>query len=161
MSDYVYTKAIRTKINDDIIKRLGLCDFFDLERYISNLFGPSMVNSTKGEDYFEIGFGDNNYYLDYVLKSTYGHHTSAYGHCSKLSSEEYVKYMPSFARILDYKEDKEVSLCNIEYCYYNGCEPTDYYEEYDYSQSKRRFLVMIKSEYVRDAQVLHKCIKKN
>lgn len=162
MSDYVYIKAIRTKINKkEIIERLGLCDIFDLERYISDLFGPSMVDSVKGEDYFEVGFGDDNYYLDYVLKSTYGTHTSDYGHCSKLSSEEYNKYIYIFARILDYKEDEKFSLCKVEYCYYNGSESTDYYEEYNYSQAKRRFLVMIKSEYVRDAQVYINTVKKN
>lgn len=43
-------------------------------------------------------------------------------------------YRELFATYLQIDEEDVKSLCEVEYCFYNCFEPSNFYEEYDYSK---------------------------
>lgn len=123
MSDYVRKKALRipaeccadTSIwNDD--------DFYDnLEEIIKKSMNPHNFDVEVTLD-----ISDNiHYYIDYVIDGSYGEECGDWGKVRLLTDNEKVKYYPIFSEIIPDVTMDDVHL--VEYCYYNCCEPSDYY----------------------------------
>lgn len=120
MSDYVKIKAIRLPIPQEILDK---CD--DLEEYFEQQLGD-LFNDCHQTGRFTIEYTDNNKYLDYVLDYEYGVDCGDYGFAFNLNDSDKVKYVPLFKNI-GYKFHIG-DLRKVVYCYYNGCEPLDYYD---------------------------------
>jgi hypothetical protein len=81
-------------------------------------------------DYAEVGkfmtcFTSNDLYIDFVLDYDYDAN-GEYGKVRELYPSEIEKFMPIF-KLID--EDIDMSKVRyVEYCYYNCCEPDDYYD---------------------------------
>lgn len=74
---------------------------------------------------FTIECTDKSYYLDYVLEKQYGV-DGEYGYVFLLDDNDKQKYCPLFDKLgIEYNPD---DLRKVVYCYYNGCECTDYYD---------------------------------
>ena len=130
MSDYVRNKTVMYPID---CNELGIEDAWDLEEKI-----PDALKNNWDHKYphFEIeamvdyaGNGDCNYYLSYVLASTYGEESGDFGRNRTLSLTEQVKYKEIFEQVIPNVDPSKLKY--VDYCYYNCCESEDYYIKED------------------------------
>jgi len=122
MSDYVHNKVIRLPFPSEVINKAGANDVHDCERYLKDLLGDLW---DKGNNSFEIGFSESAYYIDWVYYSTYGENSNDFGNVRMLTKKELKEIKPYFNKLeINYKDE---DLRHVDYCYYNCCEPPDYY----------------------------------
>lgn len=125
MSDYVREKVLRVPvdcINLDYIKSKvntdNLIDEEDLyelvDEYLSDL------------DKFEIA-STEKFFIDYILEYEYGVWLGEYGKNRSLYAREKEKYLPIFKQLYPDIDMNMVRL--VEFCWYNGTEAPDYYNE--------------------------------
>lgn len=119
MSEYCHMKVLRVP----------------LDKYISN-FDYRTFNYDDFEDkykdvmgydpgYFEImSTVDHHYYLDFILEKAYDSE-GCWGKSRNLYKNECIKYYDTFRIIFPNIRMRDVHL--IEYCWYNGVEPDNYY----------------------------------
>lgn len=120
MSDYVKIKAIRLPIPQEILDK---CD--DLEEYFEQQLGD-LFDTCYEVNKFTIECTTGNNYIDYILDYKYGEDCGEYGFAFNLNDNDKVKYVPLFKNI---RFKFHISdLRKVVYCYYNGCEPPDYYD---------------------------------
>ena len=126
MSDYVRTKAVRylpTEAN------LAGMDPNHLYSELENLL-PDRDYSQKS-NYFDVCSTTKRTYVDYVLKYSYGDDVVEFGRARKLTDREATKYAQIFKAVFP---DTSIDTNNfrlVDYCYYNCCEPDDYFDESD------------------------------
>lgn len=119
MSDYCRNKVVRLKASED---RLGVKDIWDLATKYPDLFTLSRDKK------FEISPTESNF-VDYVLYSSYGEECGDFGRTRRLSEKEVEKYIQIFKQICP--DVKAEDLRYVDYCWYNGCEAPDYFDEAD------------------------------
>lgn len=101
--------------NEDVMDDLG----FYIESAVPDLFGYGDVGK------FQLSPTDEpfiDYVLDYELDAD-----GEYGKTRALTDNEKKKYLPVFQKI-----DPEINMefvRLVEFCWYNGCEAPDYYDE--------------------------------
>lgn len=132
MSTYVKEKVLRIpidKLNFDLIKNKVKAKFpdddieDDLESYLEEAF-PDLFNYGKVSK-FQFAPTRGNY-LDYLLYKEWDAEGN-YGKTRALSENEKIKYLPVFQKI-----DPTINMDLVrvvEFCWYNGCEAPDYYDE--------------------------------
>ena len=124
MSDYVRTKAVRYLPTEANIAGMDLDDLYgELEELL-----PAHSYRDKS-NYFEVTGTTKRIYIDYVLKYSYGDECGDFGKVRKLTDRETCKYVAIFKTVFP---DTEVDINNfrlVDYCYYNCCEPDDYFDE--------------------------------
>jgi len=121
MSDYVHKKVIRYPL-DDIMNRLQVDYPDDCESHLKEEFG-----GLYGKEYgFNIEVTDENYYLDFVYYNTYGESSGDFGNVRGVTINEFNLISPYISRII--VDVWKYKMRAVEYCYYNCCECTDYYE---------------------------------
>ena len=126
MSDYLRNKTIMYPID---CNTLGIKDAWDLEEMVPETLKNHWDNKYP---HFEIeamvdynGTGNCNYYLSFVLDSTYGKEFGDFGRNRPLTPTEQEKYKKIFEQVIP---DIDASkLKYVDYCYYNCCESEDYY----------------------------------
>ena len=136
MSDYEHNRAVMYPITLEVLNKLNCKDAFDLEERFT-------TNRYKDSSYFEIeifkdyeGNRECNYYLSYVINSTYGLESGEFGRSRFLKTSEQEKYKKLFSQILP-EELIDPSLFKyVDYCYYNCCEADDYYVKKDSFESE-------------------------
>ena len=69
----------------------------------------------------------NEYYLDITLKTTYDTICGDFGSSRKLTDEEANEYMEDFKKVIP--EITKDDLRYVFYCYYNGVDAPDCYDE--------------------------------
>ena len=124
MSAYVREKVLRIPaecINLDYIRnKVNTDDLWDLE----DLY--ELVDSYLSDlDKFEIS-PTEEFFIDYVLEYDY-EGSGDYGKTRSLYKSEKEKYLPLFKQL-----DPEIDMNNVrlvEFCWYNGTEAPDYYNE--------------------------------
>lgn len=122
MSDYVHNKVVRLPFPKEILSKCDADDAWDCEPYLQNLLGSLWNTSGKG---FKIQITDDKTYIDWVYYSSYGEESGDYGFARMLTQKELDVIKPYFNKLgVDYKDE---DLRVVDYCYYNCCEPTDYY----------------------------------
>lgn len=146
MSDYLYTRAIRTEVTEEILKKFGVKDTYELETVLEQR-KPSLYQFGK-VNHFSMESCISSTYIDFILEYEYGALPGEYGNCYKLSIEDYQKYKKMFDELLDTSID--YSLCEVEYCYYNCSEPEDCYQEYDYSQKNIAYIELYRDDFKSD-----------
>lgn len=124
MSDYVRTKAVRYLPTEQNIAGMDPADLYEeLEALLPDR------NYSQKSDYFEVTGTTERIYVDYVLKYSYGDECGDFGKVRKLTDRETGKYVAIFKAVFP---DTEVDINNfrlVDYCYYNCCEPDDYFDE--------------------------------
>ena len=133
MSDYCRTKGVFYPITEEDLKSIGLTDtfYFELDPRFKDLF--EHWNPRKRKDYFDtVGMIDYSsddskvrYYLVYVLFDSYGDESSEFGMNRELKPAEQDKYEQIFKQIFPNVDKNKFKY--VDYCYYNCCEPNDYY----------------------------------
>ena len=124
MSDYVHKKVIRLPFPTEILKSCNADEPYDCEDYLKEKLGELWHNRDKNS--FELEYTDDACYLDWVYYYTYGEESGDWGHVRHLTQSELNIIKPYFDKIgVDYKDE---DLRVVDYCYYNCCEPRDYYE---------------------------------
>lgn len=138
MSDFEFNKVIRFKPTTEMLKQCHADDVFDLVMKLSHEHknSKSMHSYINHHSFphFDIGFNEENQYIDLYLESTHMEQVGDYGCIHQLLLEDFLKYRQLFADYLQVDKDEIKSLCKLEYCWYNCTEPPDYYEEYNYSK---------------------------
>lgn len=126
MSDYVRTKAVRylpTEANT-----IGM-DPNELYDELEKLLPPR--DYSQKSNYFAVVGTTKRIYVDYVLKYSYGDECGDFGRTRKLTDQELNKYVHIFKAVFP---DTAINIDNfrlVDYCYYNCCEPDDYFDESD------------------------------
>lgn len=132
MSDYVRQKVLRIprhKLNfahivrkleekfpnEDVMDDLG----FYIETGLPDLFDYCAVGK------FQLS-PTNEPFIDYVIDYEYGA-CGEYGKTRALTEREKEKYLPVFQKIDPNVNMNFVRL--VDFCWYNGCEAPDYYDE--------------------------------
>lgn len=113
MSDYSKYKVLRYPITEDDRDRIEEMKDYAGYRQIKNC------------GYFETTGTDSGTYLDYVLEHSYGEECGEYGKIRDLAESEKVGFKHLFAQLFPDIDMNKVRL--VEYCWYNCCEPPDYY----------------------------------
>lgn len=122
MSDYCRNLVLRYPITEDQAE--------ELEEKLSN----THLGRHYKDGYFETcGATDHNYdykyFLDYVVKSSYGEECGDFGKIRKLQALEAEKFKPLFELLIPDIDMSKVKV--VDYCWYNCCEPPAYYDEVD------------------------------
>lgn len=135
MSDYVRIKAIRYKINQDLVKEIKK-EIEEKDLYES----PEEVLSKKYkiQDYcgykineFTINSGynfkteENDLFIDYLLDYEYGA-SGDFESVRTLTDNEFNKYKEKFSKLFDITKRDEIRL--VHYCYYNGVDAPSVWE---------------------------------
>lgn len=71
-------------------------------------------------------------YIDWVYYSTYGEESGDFGFARMLTQKELDVIKPYFNKLKVSYKDEDLRV--VDYCYYNCCEPTDYYKIKDESK---------------------------
>jgi hypothetical protein len=110
MSDYCREKVLRYPVAESA---------YDIEEQYPELFRscPNSFQPAPTESSF----------VDYVLISEYGVDCGEWGKTRALTENEQNKYRPIFQQIFPDIDMNQVRL--VEYCWYNGSEAPDYYDE--------------------------------
>tara|TARA_R110000772_G_scaffold115349_1_gene220201 strand:- start:512 stop:937 length:426 start_codon:yes stop_codon:yes gene_type:complete len=124
MSDYVHNKVVRLPFPKQIFEKCNTDDTFECEDYLKELLGN--LWGTRNSNGFEIGYSDDGYYIDWLYHHTYGENSGDWGNVRLLTPKELEVIKPYFDKLKVPYTDNELRL--VDYCYYNGCEPSDYYE---------------------------------
>ena len=120
MSDYVRVKAIRYPLTKEDLKELNVEDIWDLEEKF-NLYNDKCRFEVNSSDKYEG-------YLDCVLKYEYGSTFDDYGLVYELDEKQKERWCYNFNGFFRINID-ENKLRLVEYCYYNGVDCPDYYDE--------------------------------
>lgn len=122
MSTYVREKVLRIPIerlnltfSEEELDDLG----WSIEKRFPDIFGYGDVGKFQLAPTYES-------FVDLVLDYEYDA-DGEYGKTRALTDNEKRKYLPMFQKI-----DSEVNMDYVrlvEFCYYNGCEAPDYYDE--------------------------------
>ena len=135
MSTYVREKVLRIpidKINFDLIKTKVKEKFpdepedyieDDFESYLESAFSDLFDYGTVGKFQMAPTAGA---YLDYLLYKEWDA-DGEYGKTRAMYESEKIKYLPIFQKI-----DPNINMDLVrvvEFCWYNGCEAPDYYDE--------------------------------
>lgn len=113
MSTYVREKVLRIPMD---------CDYYgmeEIEERNSDLFSYATVGK------FQIAPTDSNF-IDYVLDKEWDA-DGEWGKTRALYAREQDKYRPIWQQILPDIDMSKVRL--VEFCWYNGCEAPDYYDD--------------------------------
>lgn len=132
MSDYVRKKAVRYKINENIIKKLQekyneyyledewLIDYFNKDNNIKIVeqwnCKPNDIAIGSGIDFNK---NECQYFIDYILDYEYGA-SGDFENVRELTEKEFLKYKEFFKKILP--DLKVGELRFVHYCYYNGVD---------------------------------------
>lgn len=139
MSDYERNKAVRYKPTENFIKQFGIDrmdDLWELENKLPEVFSWNTRRTAREErkPYFAINSGyddmthESHYYIDCVLYNSEG--AGDWGKVRKLYPTELVKYTKIFKDTLGIEPDcSEGGMKLVDYCYYNGCDAPDYFDE--------------------------------
>ena len=126
MSDYVRNKQVLYPVTKELLEKLNCSDAYDLEEK----FPVRSKFTTEGFiDYS--GTGECNQYLAYKLSSTYGEETGDFGRSRFLKPSEQEKYKKIFSEVIPEDLIDPALFKYADYCYYNCCEPDDYYVNND------------------------------
>lgn len=122
MSDYSRYLVLRYPITKD-----------DAEMLEDKLMESPFGKHRKG-GYFEItGATDSNYdykyFLDFVVKHTYGDECGDFGKIRTLKESEVSEFAELFKMLIPDIDMTKVKV--VDYCWYNCCEPPAYYDEID------------------------------
>lgn len=112
---HIFRKLEEKFPNEDIMDDLG----FYVESALSDLFDYGEVGK------FQLSPTDEPF-IDYVLDYEYDA-DGEYGKTRELTDNEKKKYLSVFQKI-----DPEINMDFVrlvEFCWYNGCEAPDYYDE--------------------------------
>ncbi len=127
MSDYVYYKVIRLPFPKQILDRCETEDPWDCEDYLKENL-KDLYDDSKGIHVFQITGTSEANYLDWVYEYSYGEESGAYGYVNLLTQEEtYFMRRLLFENLPNIYFDED-DFRKVEYCYYNCCEPPDYYD---------------------------------
>jgi hypothetical protein len=124
MSDYVHNKVVRLPFPKEIISKCNASDVYDCEPYLKELLGE--LWDSKKNNSFKLECTDIGYYIDWVYYSTYGEESGDFGFVRMLTEKELNVIKPYFDKLLVEYKDSDLRL--VDYCYYNCCECTDYYD---------------------------------
>jgi len=120
MSDYVHKKVLRYPIQG-LMDKINVKEPYDCEDYLKEKLG-NLYNRDKG---FEIEGTDKDWYLDFVYYYTYGEQSGDFGNVRIATNKEFKLLLPYLERVFD--DVIKNKLRAVEYCYYNCCECSDYY----------------------------------
>lgn len=130
MSNYCRIKSIMYPISEELLKELGLKDWWELSLKVGEL------RQDKNDHYFDvepmIDYSDNwksAEYLSFILYFTYGKECGDFGWSRFLTSSEQEKYKKIFEQVLPTVDTSKLKY--VDYCYYNACESSDYYKHGD------------------------------
>lgn len=137
MSDYVHNKVIRLPFPKEILEKCETTDPWDCEDYLKEKLGDLWDN--RGKNSFELEVTDKAYYIDWVYYHTYGEESGDWGNVRLLTDGEYEVIKPYFDKLGVTYEREE--LRRVDYCYYNCCEPTDYYGLVEEHNDDSRMLI--------------------
>jgi len=125
MSDYVHCKVIRLPFPKEILTQCETDDPWDCEDYLREKLGD-LFNRNGNPKRFELEVTEKEYYIDWMYYHTYGEKSDDFGSARMLTNLELEIIKPYFDKLeVSYKDE---DLRRVEYCYYNGCECTDYYD---------------------------------
>lgn len=124
MSTYVREKVLRIPLEKLNIK-FTEDEEDDLGWAVENRF-PGIVDYGK-EGKFQLAPTERNF-IDFVLEKEWDA-DGEYGKTRSLTEREKAKYLPKFQQIDPNVNMDDVRL--VEFCWYNGCEAEDYYDETD------------------------------
>jgi len=134
MSDYIRNKVLRVPV-----EKVDLSEFIDIlkgrNRYDKDSFYCDLIDEFPdlfkwGDEYsFTIAPTKNKWFIDYILESNYGANSDSFGKTRTLYDNEKKKYLSKFQILDENINMDDVRL--VEYCYYNGSEAPDYYDEKD------------------------------
>lgn len=124
MSDYVHKKVVRLPFPDEIMSTCNAEEVCDCEGYLKEKLGD--LWNIRGKNSFELEFTDKRCYIDWVYYHTYGEESGDWGKARILTENELNVIKPYFDKLeVNYKDE---DLRVVDYCYYNCCECTDYYD---------------------------------
>ena len=127
MSDYVRTKAIRYLPNEGDLLAVGAVgDFWVLEESFPEEYRKYNAGNTKKAGYFELTDTSERDYIDFVLEYSYGDECGDFGKVRHLTSTELAKAVKLFSKLFPNPNPANFRL--VDYCYYNCCEPDDYFD---------------------------------
>ncbi len=132
MSDYVRKKAVRYKIDENIVKELqqNYNEYYLEDEWLIDYFTKNnnikIVNQweCKSND-IAIGSGLNfktneyEYFIDYLLDYEYGA-SGDFETARELTEKEYSKYKTIFEKVIPNIKQEELRF--VHYCYYNGVD---------------------------------------
>ena len=125
MSDYVHAKVIRLPFPKEILNKFNTNDPEDCDSYLKEKLGE-LYSYNRNIHKFKIEYTDDSVYLDWVYYHTYGEESGDFGFSRYLTKDELNVIKPYFDLLeIDYNT---YDLRRVEYCYYNCCECSDYYE---------------------------------
>lgn len=141
MSDYERVKVVRFKPTEQAFLKLGILtpsDLWDLEDKMPAVFGYEARRALEraGKPFFTVDSGYNdkehkcNYYIDCVLRRADGEDAGDWGRIRRLYPTELEKYKRLFSEALGFEiecTDDDMKL--VEFCFYNGCDAPDYFDE--------------------------------
>ena len=113
MSTYVREKVLRVPMN---------CEYYGMEE-IEERYRDLFSYGTVGK--FQIAPTVSNF-IDYVLDKEWDAN-GEWGKTRALYTQEQDKYRPIWQQILPDIDMSKVRL--VEFCWYNGCEAPDYYDD--------------------------------
>lgn len=129
MSDYVRIKAVRYKINQNIVKELeekidkeNLCESpaevlskqYNLQDYYDHKVNEFAINNG-----YDFETKESNLFLDYLLDYEYGA-SGDFESVRLLTDSEFNKYRKMFSKFFNIMKKDELRL--VHYCYYNGVD---------------------------------------
>jgi hypothetical protein len=121
MSDYSYAKVVRYPLKP-LMEMLNVQSPEECEEYLHDKLG----NLPHYREGFKIEGTDKNFYLDFVYKSSYGEESGDFGNVREITDVEFELIAPYFEKVFINIERDLLRI--VEYCYYNCCECTDYYD---------------------------------
>ncbi len=124
MSTYVREKVLRIPLEKLNIKFTEE-EEDDLGWAVENRFPDIFDYGAEGK--FQLAPTESNF-IDFVLEKEWDA-DGEYGKIRSLTENEKSKYLPKFQQI-----DPDVNMDDVrlvEFCWYNGCEAPDYYDETD------------------------------
>lgn len=124
MSDYVHRKVVRIPFPKEILEKYNTKSPYDCEEEVDKMFGGFI--KTQNRNGFELDCSEKDYYIDWVYYDTYGKESGDWGSVRLLSENELNVITPYFDKLGVSYEHSQLRV--VDYCYYNCCEPTDYYE---------------------------------
>ena len=128
MSDYERNKVIRYRPSEKALnywKNLVKEDSDDLYEILSAV--EDFFGKTFRDNSFEVTCTYDNIYIDILLDHSYGEDTGEWGKIRRLYPAEFERAKKHFDKLGI--EVEESNLKVVEYCYYNACEPDDYFDE--------------------------------
>lgn len=135
MSDYVRIKAIRYKINQDLVKEIKkeieekdlyespeevLSKKYKIQDYCGYKINEFIINSG-----YNFKTEENDLFIDYLLDYEYGA-SGDFESVRTLTDNEFNKYKEKFSKFFDITKRDEIRL--VHYCYYNGVDAPSVWE---------------------------------